>query len=188
MNEREPFQVLDELGRLVPDRRPPISALMRDAKRARIRRGQQRLAVGAAFALTFLAGAMALMRWDSSPTVAPATQPGAGPVISVANAADDFPLADVSARLTLSGECLMLDGSAVFWPVGTTWDPKAEAVVFPPDFEAPPLEVGDTFTGAGGSYTSDQATAVVGDESRDTLLGCIRQSADHRAVFAVPYE
>lgn len=188
MTDNESYQILDELGRLVPDRRPPIAALLLDAKRAKNRRTRQRLAVFACLGVASFAVAVVSIRWDSSSNVAPTAPPGTGPVISTAHAGDDFPLADVTGKLTLSGGCLMLDGSTVFWPAGTRWDPTAEAVVFSAHFEAPPLEVGDTFTGAGGSYTSDQATAVVGDESRNTLLDCIKLSADHKAVFAVPYQ
>lgn len=188
MVDHDSSRILEELGGLVPDRRPPLPELMtlvRDSKRKRDRR---RRMLAAAIAGTSLASAVLLYghfnsNADNRDLVA---SPGSTPVISMPEDDGGFPMAEVTGQLKLVAHCLMLDDSAVFWPHGTTWDSNARTVVFSDEFDAPPLEVGSSFVGGGGYYTVRQALDILGPEYGQPLGACAGKSQSNQVIYAVP--
>lgn len=73
-----------------------------------------------------------------------------GPVVSHSNGwfgGGDSMDAIVGGTLSYEDGCLLLDGSAVLWPGGTSWDDGRQVLVLPDDTEVAP---GDGIHGGGG--------------------------------------
>jgi hypothetical protein len=101
-----------------------------------------------------------------------------GPVIAVEW--DAYPAGEVSGRLTLADGCLYVDGAAVFWADGTTWDAAREAVVFE---RAHAVRVGEDFAGGGGHYSGDLLDGLDGLDV-DAVTACMRRAGTDEAVVA----
>jgi hypothetical protein len=84
-------------------------------------------------------------------------------------------------------DCLLIGGSVVFWPHGTTWDEDREAVEFGGDFDGlPPAAVGERFTGGGGgSYSADNVSGLEGFDA-EPILRCQRETGADAIVLAYP--
>lgn len=185
MND-DPSQVLNDLGDLIPDRRPTTSTLLTMARAAKRRRDRRRGVLVVAIAGASIAsGALFFAHFNSSSGELVAS-PGSTPVISMPGDDGGYPDAEVSGELKLVGDCLMLEDSAVFWPHGTTWDANAHAVVFPDSFDTPPVDVGSSFVGGGGYYTVSQAIDILGPEYGQPLGACAKRSGNNQVVYAVP--
>ena len=133
-------------------------------------------------------GALALVGVASAvgPLGGPSEGEPDGPVIPIGEDWDDYPTAEVTGKLTLDDDCLLIAGTVVFWPEGTTWDEDAQAVEFGGDFDgAPDAPVGEEFTGGGGSYS---LANVEGLEAVDAVAvgQCIESTGSNGAVMAYP--
>jgi len=109
-----------------------------------------------------------------------------GPVISIGEDWDGYPTAQVTGRLALVDDCLLVGSTVVFWPHETTWDQDRQAVEFGGDFEgSASASVGEQFVGGGGFYSADD---VRGLESlnAEAVVRCIRETGAHNAAFAYP--
>lgn len=109
-----------------------------------------------------------------------------GPVISLGDEWNAYPLALVNGRLSLVNGCLLVGDSVAFWPYETTWDDGQQAVEFGGDFGSSSVApVGEEFTGAGGFYSPDNIRDM---ESLDdqAVLRCIRDTGAEGAVFVYP--
>jgi hypothetical protein len=109
-----------------------------------------------------------------------------GPVIAIDEDWDAYPTAQVTGRLALVDDCMLLGSSVVFWPHETTWDQDQQAIGFGGDFEGSvSASVGQKFTGGGGSYS---AANVRGLKSLDAeaVIRCIRETGANDVVFAYP--
>jgi hypothetical protein len=51
---------------------------------------------------------------------------GERPLITLSEAWDFYPTAQVVGDLALRHDCLLLDGEVVFWPQGTGWDSSVQ--------------------------------------------------------------
>ena len=111
-----------------------------------------------------------------------------GPVIPIGEDWDAYPTAEVTGPLTREGDCLLIAGTVVFWPQGTTWDEEAQAVRFGGDFDdAPDAPVGEEFTGGGGGYS---LANLEGLEAVDAgAVGrCVEATGSDGAVMAYPVD
>ncbi len=79
-----------------------------------------------------------------------------GPLLVSHNEAVDAMAAEVSGRVTMTGDCLVLGTTPVVWPEGTTWDRRTGAVRLPSGELA---QLGAEVTGGGGYYTDLDAVA-----------------------------
>jgi len=104
------------------------------------------------------------------------------PVITPVEAWDSRPTGQVIGRLTLENGCLVIDGHAVFWPKGTTWDGDTESVVSDGQVWA---TVGEEFDGGGGYYDSPvDYREFLGDEPGEAMEGCLDATGAAGAAFA----
>jgi hypothetical protein len=93
----------------------------------------------------------------------------------------------VSGVLVLDGDCLYVvrngvgRGYPVLWPLGTTWNDDAQAVVTP---AGEVLSVGDEVAGGGGGYLNvGYIERVAGDEAADLARECVDDTTGQIAVF-----
>src|SRR6476620_1544674 len=109
-----------------------------------------------------------------------------GPVISLGEDWNAYPTAQVTGRIALVDDCLLLDASVVFWPHQTTWDEGRQAVEFSGDFEASaPASVGEKFTGGGGYYSAEDVRGMKSLDA-EAVLRCMRETDADGVVFAYP--
>ena len=119
-----------------------------------------------------------------------ATRPAdaTSPVITrVADPRVPYPLADVTGRLTLRDDCLMIGDQVVFWPAGTSWDETKQEVVFAGDFaKAANARLDAEFTGGGGVFDVDSTVDLLAARSEAALRSCIVKTDASSALLAYP--
>nr|CAA9356915.1 MAG: hypothetical protein AVDCRST_MAG46-2991 [uncultured Nocardioidaceae bacterium] len=93
-----------------------------------------------------------------------------------------YPTAQISGRLRLLENCLLIDDSVVFWADGTSWDSETRSVVFE---SADPVRIGDHFTGGGGHYAKDSLDGLDGVDV-DAVIECLNRTDSSDAVIATP--
>jgi hypothetical protein len=79
-----------------------------------------------------------------------------GPVIATGGGRQSWPLAGVTGQLTMERGCLLLAGSPVYWPNGTSWDATTREVVFS---DGTRLGVGSILSGGGGAHSTTDLDA-----------------------------
>ena len=103
------------------------------------------------------------------------------PVITPSKDLNTYPLAEIHATLTLRKGCLLLGGSVVFWPLGTTWDASTQEVRYEDGGAAP---VGKPFVGGGGVYSLDDIRGWLDAEPAGAIEDCMERTGSDGAVFA----
>ena len=83
-----------------------------------------------------------------------------GPVVAVSSTGAAYPTALVQGDLNLRGDCLMLGNVVVFWPVGTSWTPRASQWCSRGDFDGRRRRL--HFVGGGGSAPADDFLGGLG--------------------------
>lgn len=108
-----------------------------------------------------------------------------GPVITVVEDWNAYPVAQVAGQLREREGCLLIGGSVVFWPKGTTWDAAAWAVV---QSDGSRVVVGERFDGGGGWYdpATDFADLLGSSEAARRLATCVDETAARSVVVATP--
>jgi hypothetical protein len=92
----------------------------------------------------------------------------------------------VSGVLVVEADCLRIarngegDGYPVLWPMGTTWDDDAQAVVTP---AGETLSVGDEVAGGGGYLNLGYIERVAGAEAAALARKCLNDMTGQIAVF-----
>ncbi|QWF24346.1 hypothetical protein KM427_11990 [Nocardioides sp. LMS-CY] len=109
----------------------------------------------------------------------------AGPVITVVEDWNAYPAAQVVGQLREREGCLLIGGSVVFWPQGTTWDGAARAVV---QVDGSRVVVGERFDGGGGWYdpATDFADLLGSSEGARRVATCVDETAAESVVAATP--
>jgi hypothetical protein len=106
-----------------------------------------------------------------------------GPVIATGGGRQSWPLAGVTGQLTMERGCLLLAGSPVYWPNGTSWDATTREVVFS---DGTRLGVGSILSGGGGAHSTTDLDAQPKTTAVAATLGCIRRTDSPGATFAYP--
>lgn len=136
----------------------------------------RKLPLRLAVANLLLLGVVAGCGGDGSAIVRPGSN-GNGPVIAHSSEGDGSGLhALIEGELSMDDGCLLVGGTPVVWPVGTTWDADTRTVRLP---KGDAIAPGDRVRGSGGyPYRPD-----LGDQIADALEDCPMNEYEEVAVF-----
>lgn len=105
------------------------------------------------------------------------------PLITIADEWNSYPAAAMAGTLEEQDGCLLIGGSVVFWPKGTTWDGGSKSVI---QTDGSRITVGDEFDGGGGSYDpeTDFPDLLGSAEAGQRVVDCVEKAASQDVLIA----